>query len=87
MDTWLVCPVLTVFWAEAGWVTGAVGLPNLLGSLSAGTARVSLAGLHSHPASTGGPGRAPFALMIQGSSLQPVLPASVSYGRKAKCPT
>lgn len=80
----LVCPGLMLFWAEAGRVTGAVDLPNL--SLSARAVRISLAGLHSHPASTKGPGRVPFALMIKGSSLQPVLPASASDGRKSKCP-
>ena len=84
MDICLGCPGPTLFWAEAGRVTGAVDLPNL--SLSARAVRISLAGLHSHAANTKAPGRVPFALTSKGSSLQPVLPASVSYGRKAKCP-
>lgn len=76
MDRCPACPVLTLFWAEAGWVIGPVGLFSFCFSTKA--AGISLAGLHSHPGSSEGPGRAPFALMIKGSSLQPALPASVS---------
>lgn len=76
MDRCPACPDLTLFWTEAGWVTGPVGLLTL--GFSTKAAGISLASLHSHPGSSESPGRAPFALMIKGSSLQPALPTSVS---------
>lgn len=85
MDRCPAYPVLTLFWAEAGWVIGPVGLLTL--SFPTKAAGISLAGRHSHPGSSEGPGRVPFALMIKGCSLQPALPASVSMaGRQnAQC--
>lgn len=67
MERGPACPVLTLFWTEAGWVIGPVGLLPL--SFSRKAAGTPLAGLHSHSGSSEGPGRAAFALMMKGSSL------------------